>query len=157
MRHAKSSWGDPGLPDHERPLNGRGRRAATAVGRHLRDAGAHPDLVLCSSAIRARQTLDRLRLASSEIAIEDELYGAGPDELLARLRRIPDPVTTALLIGHNPGIEELAENLAREPRSLPVKFATGSVIELSLPRDHWNVLEPGTGTVEAVVLPRDLG
>lgn len=157
MRHAKSSWGDPGLADHERPLNRRGRRAATAVGRRLRDAGARPDLVLCSSATRARQTLDRLRLASSEIAIEDELYGAGPDELLARLRRIPDTVTTALLIGHNPGIEELAENLAREPRALPEQFATGAVIELSLPLDHWNQLEPGTGTVEAVVLPRDLG
>src|SRR5215216_6730711 len=116
VRHAKSSWADPDLADHDRPLNARGRRAATLVGQYLHAAGVHPDLVLCSSATRARQTLELLPLARmTDVLIEDQLYGAGPHELLARLRRIPAAVGSALLIGHNPGLEELARELVGDP------------------------------------------
>ena len=117
VRHAKSSWADPALADHDRPLNARGRRAAALVGEHLRAEGMEPDLVLCSSATRARQTLELFELApATDIVIEDQLYGAAARELLVRMRRIPARVGSAMVIGHNPGLEELVERPRRGPR-----------------------------------------
>jgi phosphohistidine phosphatase len=81
LRHAKSSWGDPELPDHDRPLAPRGERAAALIGEHLRSAGIAPALVLCSSAVRARETLDRVA-PEGELRIEPELYGAEEHDLL---------------------------------------------------------------------------
>src|SRR6516165_3937456 len=101
LRHAKSSWADPDLPDHDRPLNARGRDAAALVGRHLRQEGPPPDLVLCSSAVRTRQTLERLELPNRvEVVIEDRLYGATAGSLLARIRQVPPGDETVLVIAH---------------------------------------------------------
>src|SRR5262245_53225155 len=114
LRHAKSSWADPDLPDHDRPLNGRGRDAAALVGRHLRQEGPHPDLVLCSSAVRTRQTLEGLELPGRvEVVIEDRLYGASAESLLSRIRQVPPGDGTVLVIAHNPGVEDLARTLDR--------------------------------------------
>src|SRR4051794_15493439 len=105
LRHAKSSHDDPDLADHDRPLASRGRRAAAAMGRYMRGHDLRPALVLCSSAVRARKTLDGVAdglEASPELRIESELYEASPRGLLERLRRIDEAVPSAMLVGHNP-------------------------------------------------------
>ena len=148
LRHAKSSWTDAGLADHDRPLAPRGRRAAKAIGRHLHKQGIEPELVLCSSATRARETLERLGLQGAEI--EPELYGAGAVALLARLREVPTDVASVMLIGHNPGMQELALLLARaEPhvRELEVKFPTAALATLAI--RGWRTLGAGTAELSA--------
>jgi phosphohistidine phosphatase len=156
LRHAKSSWADPVLDDHERPLNGRGRDAAELVGRHLRQTAPRPDLVLCSSAVRARQTVELLGLEESvDVLVEDELYGAGGADLMARLRRVPSMAATVLLVGHNPGIEQLARTLDRQGLASVAKFPTAALVVLALAIDAWPDLQPGTGQVESFFTPRD--
>ena len=155
LRHAKSSWTDAGLADHNRPLAPRGRRAAKAIGRHLHKQGIEPELVLCSSATRARETLERLGLQGAEI--EPELYGAGAAALLARLREVPTDVASVMLIGHNPGMQELALLLARaEPhvRELEVKFPTAALATVAI--RGWSSLGPGTAELIGFVRPREL-
>ena len=121
LRHAKSAWGQPGLDDHERPLNRRGERAAEAMAEHIVRNVPRPDLILCSTAVRTRQTLaplvHRLTVPAPPIALERGLYLASADVLLERLRAITEEVGTVLLIGHNEGIGELAENLAGSGRA----------------------------------------
>jgi len=154
---AVSSWADPDLADRDRPLNARGRRAGARVGEYLRDAGVRPDLVLCSAARRARQTLELLQLAkTTNVLIEDQLYGAESHTLLSRLRSIPDDAASAMLIGHNPGVEELARILVGDERTLPVKFPTGAVADVRLASQHWNEIEAGIGRLRAFVTPREL-
>lgn len=127
------------------------------VGRHLREAGLKPDLVLCSSATRACETLELLRLpAAADVLVEDRLYGAGGSALLARLRRVPRSVGSVLLLGHNPGVEELADLLVDEGDALPEKFPTAAVADLRLPIRTWKELEPHTGRLAAFVVPRTL-
>src|SRR5438132_2033064 len=111
VRHAKSDWEDPALADRDRPLAARGRKAAATLAGHIERSAISPALVLCSPA---RRTMDTLRLISGsfrepvEILVEDELYGAPMGELLRRLRRVPAPTPSVMLIGHNPAIHELA-------------------------------------------------
>ena len=115
LRHAKSSWSDPTLPDEERPLAPRGRRDAKRVAEHLVQLGIEPELVLCSSARRTRETLELIRPAldaTTSVALEAELYAATADTLLEHLRAVPDGVASVLLIGHNPGLQDLALLLA---------------------------------------------
>src|SRR6266576_2330919 len=115
LRHAKSSWDDAELADHDRPLAPRGRRAAKLIAEHLRRQSVPPALVLCSSAQRTRETLDRIAPALGEevpVQIERELYAASEQRLLERLRAITGGVESMLLIGHNPGLEQLALSLA---------------------------------------------
>jgi phosphohistidine phosphatase len=119
LRHAKSSRKQPELADHERPLTGRGRRAASAIARHLREHDVTPELVLCSTARRARETLERLEPALGTAAVrhEPQLYRASADVLLERLHSVPDDVASVMLIGHNPAIEQLALDLASVARA----------------------------------------
>ena len=115
LRHAKSAWSQPGLDDHERPLNRRGERAAEAMADHIVRNVPRPDLILCSTTVRTRQTLaplvHRLTVPAPPIALERGLYLASADVLLERLRAITEEVGTVLLIGHNEGIGELADPL----------------------------------------------
>ena len=122
LRHAKSSWDEPGLADRDRPLAPRGRRAAKALAGHLGQEGVQPALVLCSSARRARETLERIApaLGEADVTIEDGLYGATEDDLLERLRAVPDSVPSAMLIGHNPAIQALALCLAGSGAGLEI-------------------------------------
>jgi len=115
LRHAKSDRDQPALADHERPLNPRGEEAAVAMGRHMARNGVIPDLILCSSATRTRQTLDLLvkeLTGSPRIEIEERLYLASSGQILRRLRELPEKAETLLLIAHNPGIHEFAAQLA---------------------------------------------
>jgi phosphohistidine phosphatase len=115
LRHARSSWKRPELPDHDRPLAGRGKRATKVILRHMRAQEFVPELVLCSTARRARETLERIEpaLGGVPVRVERELYGASARELLARLRRLPDDVGSVLVIGHNPGMHELGVGARR--------------------------------------------
>jgi phosphohistidine phosphatase len=164
LRHAKSSWDDPGLDDHDRPLAPRGERAAAAMASHLRDSDVRPGLVLCSSALRARHTLgivlaslgDRVRL---EIEIDPELYTFDAGALLERLRSVPDGVTSLLLVGHNPAVQELALLVAKGGDSrdrVAAKLPTGALVTIALADEPWSTLGAGEAEIEALVVPRDL-
>ena len=160
LRHAKSSWKDATLADHDRPLAGRGRRAAKAIGRHMREQGIEPQLVLCSTARRARETLERIEpaLGRRAVKVEPELDGASAEELLARLRRLPGRVESVLVIGHNPAVQELACRLAGSaPDSLRAKYPTAALAAFDLRVESWRALDRGCGELVDFVRPRDLG
>ena len=162
LRHAKSSWADDSLPDLERPLAPRGRRAAKRLAQHFREKGMHPELVLCSPALRTRQTLELLEPglgAIEDVLVEDDLYGAGADQLLHRLRRIPSDVRSALLIGHNPGVQDLAVLLVRggdAREQLGAHFPTAALATLAIP-GVWAKLGRGGAQLVAFRVPRNAG
>ena len=161
LRHAKSSWADPALADHERPLAPRGRRAAKAIAGHISREHIEPEVVLCSSAVRAVQTLDLLRAAlgsDANVTVEDELYSASAEELLDRVRRLDDEVASALLIGHNPGLEHLVLTLASsgaELKRVEQKFPTAALATLTF-ETTWSALAPGEAVLAAYVVPKEL-
>jgi len=165
LRHAKSAWDDTGLADHERPLSRRGERSAEAMAEHIASKSPRPELILCSTAIRSRQTLaplvHRLTAPAPPILLEKALYLAPEATLLARLREVPDEADTVLLIGHNDGIWLLAEVLAdRGPAGLLAalhdKFPTGALATLRAPITRWSELSAGSAELAAFVRPRDL-
>jgi phosphohistidine phosphatase len=161
LRHAKSSWKDSSLSDRDRPLAGPGRRAAKAMAKHLRERDIHPDLVICSPARRTRETLERIEIALGRgaVQVEPRLYESSAEGLLDVLRELPDRVDSALLIGHNPSLQELALALARrspEVERVEAKLPTGALVTLAVPVSHWRELERGAAALEAFVRPRDL-
>jgi phosphohistidine phosphatase len=161
LRHAKSSWKDTGVSDHDRPLAGRGRRAAMAIARDLREKGVGPELVLCSTARRARETLDRIEsaLGAPAVELEDDLYAAPAFVLLERLRGLPDTVCSVMLIGHNPGLQELALHLSRPSATasdLATKYPTGALATIAFRALSWQEVDRETGDLVALVRPRDL-
>ena len=114
LRHAKSAWDDPALRDRDRPLAPRGRKAAKQVARWARKHDVRPQLVVCSSAVRAQETLQRVLpgLGEPTVWVEVTLYAAAAETLLARVRALPEEVDEAMLVGHNPGLMELLLLLA---------------------------------------------
>lgn len=161
LRHAKSAWDDPLLRDRDRPLAGRGRKAAKRIGRWARKHDVRPQLVVCSSAVRARQTLERVLpgLGEPAVWIEVTLYAAAGETLFARVRALPEEVDEAMLVGHNPGLMDLALLLAapgpnrkRARNNVP----TGALVQLELDAEHWADVEPGGGQMTRFVVPRDL-
>ena len=164
LRHAKSAWGNAGQNDHDRPLNRRGERAAGTMADHIASAAPRPDLILCSTATRTRQTLAPLVKAlaapAPPIALEKDLYLASEATLLERQRALPDDVRTVLLIGHNDGIGHLAGALAGQGRAgeladLRDKYPTGALANLRMSRGPWSALAPGSCELLAFVKPRD--
>jgi phosphohistidine phosphatase len=160
LRHAKSSWADPGLADRERPLAPRGRRDAKRIAKHLRRLGSSPELVLCSPAVRTRETLELIppALDASTVVFEEDLYAASADALLARIRRVPDGVASVMVIGHNPGLHQLALALASvgdELGRLEAKFPTAALATVDVPKP-WSRLEPGDAALTAYVVPKQL-
>jgi phosphohistidine phosphatase len=156
LRHAKSSWDDPALADHDRPLAPRGRKASKLLGAHLRQDQPRISLVLCSSAQRTRETLEFVA-PTGEVLIERGLYGASADELLERLRRVPDKHDVVMLIGHNPAIEDLAIGLAGTDSGLAgQKFPTCALATLTF-NGPWRDLAPGRVELVSFVKPRELG
>ena len=156
LRHAKSSWDDPSLADHDRPLAPRGRKAAERIGAHLRRERIPVALVLCSSARRARETLD-LVAPPGEIEFAPELYGATAAELVERLRRVPDDVDVVMLIGHEPAIRDVTVRLiGRAGELADRKFPTAALATLTF-TGPWNALAPGRAELTAFVTPRELG
>jgi phosphohistidine phosphatase len=165
MRHAKSAWGEFGLPDHDRPLNDRGERAAKAMAEHLVAKSPVPDLILCSTATRTRQTLapliERLPAPAPPISLENGLYLASEDVLLNRLQDLPEAVETVLVIGHNDGMWQLTEMLAGHGKAtllaaLHAKFPTGTLATLHADIDDWTKLAAGGASLTAFARPRDL-
>jgi phosphohistidine phosphatase len=161
LRHAKSSWDDPGLDDHERPLAPRGRRAAKLISAYLRAAEIEPALVLCSPARRTRETLESVA-PGGEAVIEPELYAASVATVLGRLRRVPPATPSVMVVGHNPSLQMLVARLGRgdvdDPTLTAVrqKFPTGALATLSFACD-WSQLDSGCAVLTAFVRPKDLG
>jgi len=127
------------------------------MGEYLRREELQPDLVLCSSAVRACQTCELLGLTpQTEILVEDKIYGATATGLLDRLRGISSATRSALLIGHNPAIQEAAISLATDPAALTGKFPTAALAQFLLPDTEWRELQPGVARLASFVLPRNL-
>jgi phosphohistidine phosphatase len=170
LRHAKSSWADPGQADRERPLAKRGRLAVKLLSDHVRHAGIRPSQVLCSPARRTLETLAGVD-PGGRVIIEPELYGASCAGVIERLRRLPAEVPSVMVVGHNPAMQMLVLRLARpaelapaawpelatsELQQLERKFPTGALATLSL-RCIWSELGPGCARLTAYVRPRQLG
>jgi phosphohistidine phosphatase len=155
LRHAKSSWDDPSLADHDRPLAERGRRAAQLIGAYLRSEEIAASLVLCSSARRTRETLELVD-PPGEVRIEQDLYGASADQLLARVRQLPETIDSVMLVGHNPGTHDLAVRLADDDGGLAAqKFPTGALATLTF-TGPWRALRAGGAELSGFVKPREL-
>jgi phosphohistidine phosphatase len=163
LRHVKSSWDDPGLPDHDRPLAPRGRRAAERLSRHVAATGMTPDLVLCSSATRAVETWEGIRSGlppDTPVEVSQELYQAAAPSLLRRLSLLPEAVGTVLIIGHNPSIEALAIGLtgagaAAAIDRMKTKYPTGALATLVV-EGAWADLAWESARLEGFVVPKEL-
>ncbi|WP_431284251.1 SixA phosphatase family protein [Humitalea sp. 24SJ18S-53] len=165
LRHAKSSWDDPRLSDHARPLNARGRRAAAAMARAMRDLGLAPDVVIVSSARRTLQTLEALApLDGPPVVVPmDDLYLAPWTGLMETLRRLPETARSVLLIAHNPGLHDLALALAGtasmaaggDALRLAEAYPTGALAEFAL-AVPWARIEAGSGRLIRFLVPADL-
>ncbi|MFJ8111453.1 SixA phosphatase family protein [Streptomyces sp. NPDC096132] len=161
LRHAKSDWPD-GVPDHERPLAARGRRDAPAAGRALAEADCIPDLALCSTAVRARQTWELASAAwdtPPPVRHDPRLYAADVPELLDVVRETPAEVGTLLLVAHNPGLEELVLELAGDALDdaldeVRLKFPTSAIAVLAWHGPDWHSLRPGTALLTSMIVPR---
>jgi phosphohistidine phosphatase len=161
LRHAKSSWDEPGLADHDRPLAPRGLRASKRIAEHFRAERIAPELVLCSTSTRTRETLEGILPAlvdDVKVRMERDIYAASSPQLLELLHGLEDRVASAMLIGHNPGIEDLAVELASRGEQLGelrAKFPTAALATLVFGGD-WRDLAPGRAELVAFVKPRDL-
>lgn len=170
LRHAKSGWDDPELDDMDRPLAARGRKAAPMVGAFMAANAIAPDVVLCSPSVRTRQTLELIgkNLATAPKVVFDEaLYLASGEALLARIRAIKGKGRAvpghALVIGHNPGLQELALSLmarqserAGDRRALSAKLPTCALVVLDFDTGRWRDVQPGGGKLRHFVTPKRL-
>jgi phosphohistidine phosphatase len=168
LRHAKSDWGNAGIKDHDRPLNERGREAAPKIGAYVKSKRYKPDTILCSTARRTIETFDLVKTAAgaaSPVKFEETLYLAELRHLIDRLRWLDDRFKSAMFIGHNPGMEQLANALPRPPasaaeeklhRRMREKFSTCALAVIKLPVEVWREVKPGIGTLVDFVRPRDL-
>uniref|UniRef100_A0A7C4LLY9 Histidine phosphatase family protein n=1 Tax=Schlesneria paludicola TaxID=360056 RepID=A0A7C4LLY9_9PLAN len=156
LRHGKSSWDDPDQDDHSRPLKPRGRKAAKRIGRWLQDAQLPVDLVLCSTAARARDTwayvADQLQNVPRVEFLHD-LYHCPVTGFVQVLRDLPDSVMCVLVVGHNPGMEDLLAQLTDQRETMP----TGALAHLECPLDTWTDFEADLPcTLKTVIRPREL-
>jgi phosphohistidine phosphatase len=156
LRHAKSSWNDPALDDHERPLNKRGRRDAPRMGELVREYGLIPDVIISSDAVRARLTAEAVAEAAryaGEILLDPRLYLACPADILSLLTTVRENAGTVMIVGHNPGLETLVEQLTGERQDLP----TAALAQIGLPIDQWRDLKRSTrGTLVGLWRPEEL-
>lgn len=164
LRHAKSDWSRPGVTDHDRPLNARGREAAPKVGTYMARHDLVPDLIVASTATRVRETLD-LALAAFKTAPkvkrEPRVYDAAPETLMKIIQDTPRTVGTLLLVGHNPGLAELGLLLVtigrtETRRRLAEKFPTGALAVIDFALDDWRKVHPQSGRLDRFVVPRAL-
>jgi phosphohistidine phosphatase len=173
LRHAKSSWDDPSLADDERPLAPRGQKATKLLAQHVRAHHIEPEQVLCSPAVRTRQTFDGVA-PGGELIVEPELYAASGEALVERLRRVPEEICSVMVIGHNPALQMLVLRLAATDgapspdlvvaesgrSSDPLaevrrRFPTGALATLTF-QCAWSELRPGRARLTGLVRPRDL-
>ncbi|MBI4725556.1 MAG: histidine phosphatase family protein [Rhodomicrobium sp.] len=165
FRHAKSGGKDnPDLVDFDRPLAGRGLKAAPKMGAAIRDREVMPDLILCSPSVRTRQTLE---LAAPEawdrppkVRYDKKLYEASAQTLFHALKELPENVAHVMIVGHNPGLQELAVTLSPlgsdARQQFKEKLATGAVASFNFDAERWSELEPGTGRIQLSIAPNSL-
>jgi phosphohistidine phosphatase len=163
LRHGKSSWSDSTLADIDRPLAPRGERASRKLAKYMRRKRIQPSLVLCSPSLRTRQTLEAVESSLGKrcaVEVVPQLYAASEQELLERLQALPESVSSVMLIGHNPGLHNLALVLASRGADLPQleeKFPTGVLATLIVHSQSWAALRPGDAELVDYVVPRQLG
>jgi len=164
LRHAKSDWSQPGLGDRARPLNPRGRKAAPKVGAYMARHALVPDLVVTSTATRVRETLDLVLPAFKrppKVKHDARVYEAESDALLDVLKETPFEIQSLLLVGHNPGLAELAELLIASGKTeartrLAAKFPTAALAVIDFAGDDWGKLRPRSGRLERFIVPKGL-
>jgi phosphohistidine phosphatase len=156
LRHAKSSWSNSYLADHDRPLNERGRQDAPRIGRLLRDESLTPDLIITSSAERALTTAELVAVNSdyeASLRVTRSLYHADPDAYFAQLRQVDDSHQRVMVVGHNPGMEELVEELTGHYE----RMSTAALAHIALPVSRWADCRDGmTGRLLNLWRPREL-
>jgi phosphohistidine phosphatase len=163
LRHAKSGWDDPVSRDFDRPLNPRGRRAARTVAAEMRSRGLAFDRVLASPARRVIETLAEVEAGFGALSpdYDERLYLASASTLLEIVRETGDEIGRLLLVGHNPGLEQIALHLSGRDGcgmrcEIEVKYPTATVAEIELPVEHWSQVKEGTGNLIRFIRPRDL-
>ena len=156
LRHVKSSWKDPSLTDHDRPLNKRGRKTAPRMGRLMHETGLCPDLILCSTATRARETLQLMLTELSKnvpVTFRAELYHCDVAQLLGVLREVAEPAASVLVVGHNPDLELFLEHVTGQSERL----STGALARIEFDLSAWSELIDATrGTLVSISRPREL-
>lgn len=156
LRHAKSSWKDPDLDDHDRPLNKRGKRDAPRMGQLLDELDLVPDLIISSTAKRARDTAELAAEAAGyadDVCTTQELYHASPWAFIDELRQVSDIHERVMVVGHNPGIEELVEALSDQPEEMP----TAALAQITLPLESWQDLSlEAPGQLANIWRPKEL-
>lgn len=165
LRHAKSSWDDTVARDFDRPLNAKGQRAATAMGRHMKSLGLEFDHVMASPALRVIETIDHLVTGYGQTlapASDRRIYLASAATLLDIVRELPDEHDRVLMIGHNPGLEDLVLLLVPDRTGdtlrdgIEEKYPTAALAELTLDTDHWADFTANAATLSHFIRPRDL-
>ena len=168
LRHGKSDWGDPALKDHDRSLNERGRTAVPRMGAYIKSKRYRPEIVLCSTARRTVETCDLIKAALGgelNVKFEESLYLAEQRHLLERLRWLADDLKSAMIIGHNPGLEQLANALCASPkdaeseklhRRMREKFSTCAFAAIKVSAKTWREVMAGTGLLIDFMRPKDL-
>jgi phosphohistidine phosphatase len=164
LRHAKSSWDEAHLDDHNRPLNDRGWKAARRMGREMKRRGMRFDLVLASTAARVRETIDGVQEkfeVDAPIQFEPAIYLATEDTLLAIVRGLPENARSPMIVGHNPGLEQLLIGLSHDDarglrRRIAGKFPTGALAVVELPAKKWADVAPESGEIVELIVPKEL-
>ncbi|KZB70078.1 phosphohistidine phosphatase [Thalassospira sp. MCCC 1A01148] len=164
LRHAKSSWADPGRSDHDRELNRRGEKAAPFMGRYLRQHELVPDLIWCSTAARAVQTLGLLGrdfATDADVIYNEDLYMASERVLLENLHHTHEDAKQVMFVGHNPGIEVFAQSLYGDGNAdareiMARKYPTCALAHFEFDVDHWGEIAPGTGRLIDFIKVKDL-
>ena len=155
LRHAKSSWADADLADFDRPLNGRGEKAAPLMGGFMREKEFVPQVILSSSAVRAKTTAELVKKASgltADIKIDERIYEAHPHQLRQIVSELTDDIDQAMIVGHNPGLEGLVRYLTG--RMEPMPTAALAVIDLDIA--SWNEIGDNSGELREIVRPKEL-
>src|SRR5688572_33325074 len=155
LRHAKSSWKDETLRDFDRPLKGRGRRAAEQMGQILAEEKLKSPLVISSPAVRARETLDLVLNSAGlklEPRFEERIYEADVGTLFEIVKSIADTSNTAMMVGHNPGFENLLDYLTGDTRHMP----TCALAKIEFDAGSWREVSEESGRLELFVTPKEL-
>ncbi len=165
LRHAKSSWDDPVARDFDRPLNARGQRGARVMGQFIRREGLHFDRVIASPALRVVETIDEVALSYNkrlDPIWERRIYLASSASLMDILREVDDSIHSLLLVGHNPGMEDLILDLVPETSgdahraAIYEKYPTAALAIIEIAIDHWRDIDHGAGKLSRFTRPRDL-